>query len=64
MVRKVNLNSDAKVKEIAKILVNHSCQIKKGEYVQIVAGIPARPLILELEIFFEFRALSFGFGAQ
>ncbi|MBU2522889.1 MAG: aminopeptidase [Nanoarchaeota archaeon] len=48
-VRKVRLNSDVKTKEIARILVEHSCRIKKGEYVQIVAGIPARPLILELQ---------------
>jgi len=47
-IRPVKLNSDFKVKEIARILVEHSCRIKKGEYVQIVAGIPARPLILEL----------------
>ena len=48
-IRKVKLNSDIKVKEIARILVEHSCKVKKGEYVQIVAGIPARPLILELQ---------------
>lgn len=47
-MRPVKLNSDMKLKEIARILVEHSCRVKKGEYVQIVAGIPARPLILEI----------------
>ncbi len=47
-IRPVKLNSDVKIREIAKILVEHSCKVKKGEIVQIVAGIPARPLILEL----------------
>lgn len=48
-IRKVRLNSDVKTKEIARILVEHSCNVKKGEYVQIVAGMPARQLILELQ---------------
>jgi len=47
-IRPVKMNSDVKVKEIARILVDHSCRVQKGEIVQIIAGIPSRPLIVEL----------------
>jgi len=39
---------DKETEKIAKILVEHSCKIKKGDVVQIIAGIPAKPLILEV----------------
>lgn len=35
-------------KEIAKIIVDYSCKIKKNEYVYISADLPAKPLVLEI----------------
>jgi aminopeptidase len=36
------------IKKIAKILVDYSCKIKKGETVLIGSDIPARQLVLEI----------------
>ncbi len=40
---------DVRIKKLAKLLVEHSCGVKKGERVLIEAGIQARHLILELQ---------------
>jgi len=42
------MKKDARIEKLAKILIEHSLKIKKNDIVQISAGIPARPLILEL----------------
>ena len=42
------MKKDARIEKLARILVEHSARVKKGDYVQIVAGIPARNLILEI----------------
>jgi len=47
-MRPVNIPKSAEIGRIAKVLVEHSARVKKGDYVQIVAGIPARDLILEV----------------
>lgn len=47
-MRPVKIPTSADIQKIAKILVEHSVRIKKGEYVQIFAGMPARPLVLEV----------------
>ena len=39
---------EEKIQKLAKIIVEHSIKVKKGDFVQISAGIPARQLILEL----------------
>ena len=36
------------VKKLAKILVDYSCKVKKGETVLIDSDLPAKPLVLEL----------------
>jgi len=47
-MKSVKIFSDARIQKIARLLVEHSCKIKKEDTVQINAGIPARPLILEI----------------
>ena len=47
-MRKVNIPTSKEIVKIAKILVEHSARVKKGDYVQIVSDIPARDLILEV----------------
>ena len=47
-MRPVKIPTDSEIQKIAKILVEHSARVKKGDYVQIVAGIPARDLVLEV----------------
>jgi len=47
-MRPVKIPTDPEIQKIAKILVEHSARVKKGDYVQIVAGMPARDLILEV----------------
>ncbi|MEM2956306.1 MAG: aminopeptidase [Candidatus Pacearchaeota archaeon] len=47
-MRIVKIPTSPEIVKIAKILVEHSVRIKKGDYVQIHAGILARDLILEV----------------
>jgi len=47
-MRTVKIPTSLEIQKVAKVLVEHSARVKKGEYVQIVAGIPARDLILEI----------------
>lgn len=42
------INEKKAAKEIAKIIVDYSCKIKKGEYAYITADLPAKPLVLEV----------------
>lgn len=47
-MRPVKLPNNSEIQKIAKILVEHSARVKKGDYVQINAGMPAKELILEV----------------
>jgi aminopeptidase len=47
-MRAVKIHSSPEIQKVAKILVEHSARVKKGDYVQIVAGMPARDLVLEV----------------
>jgi aminopeptidase len=47
-MRPVKLPTSSEIQKIAKILVEHSARVKKGDYVQINAGMPARDLVLEV----------------
>ena len=47
-MRPVKIPTSPEIQKIAKILVEHSARVKKGDYVQINAGMPARDLVLEV----------------
>jgi len=47
-MRPVKIPISPEIQKIARILVEHSARVKKGDYVQIVAGMPARDLVLEV----------------
>ena len=42
------MEEERAIKEIAKILVEYSCKVKKGEHVYIAADLPAKLLIMEV----------------
>ncbi len=48
MVKELNIKTSKEIQEIARILVEHSARVKKGDYVQIISEIPSRSLILEV----------------
>jgi len=41
---------DPRIKKMAQVLVQYCCKIKKGQFVEIVAGIPAVPLVKEVYV--------------
>ena len=47
-MRPVKIKTSPEIQKIAKILVEHSARVKKGDIVIMNAGIPARDLVLEV----------------